>query len=32
MNHASKHAGGILDRLTPSELDLAGGEEKGVAA
>ena len=31
VDHPSEHAGSILDRLTPPELDLAGGEEECVA-
>jgi hypothetical protein len=31
MNHPSEYACGILDRLTASELDFAGGKEERLA-
>ena len=32
MDHAPEHASRILDRLTPSELDFARGEEEGITS
>jgi hypothetical protein len=31
MDHSSENPGGVLDRLSSAELNLAGREEKGVA-